>query len=222
MSEQQQGEDPKKQSSDEVEYELNPMTNAYCVFWFVICAVAILLKFSPDNYYTPRTVFEAPLLTQKECQILLEMADKAAKINYDEALIKYEALKATIEFKNSVLGANDEGVGENNDDVQPNQLLDEYNYLATDEVAVQDNLEENKTIIGLLSEPYGWQKTRHGIYPTTDLNIITDPFTKDDREWISNILNARLAPLIERIYGIPSSSIRANDVSHCNFLSLVF
>lgn len=28
----------------------------------------------------------------------------------------------------------------------------------------------NKTIEGLLWEPAGWQKHRHGAYPTTDLN----------------------------------------------------
>ena len=39
----------------------------------------------------------------------------------------------------------------------------------------------NKTMEGLLLEPEGWQKYRHQNYPTTDLNIITDPFSKVSR-----------------------------------------
>ena len=207
----------KQQKEDDkiVEYEINPMTTMYCVFWFLISVVYILLKYSPDNYYTPRSVFEAPLFTVDECNALLEMADKAANINYENAQIKYKELQSTIQFKQNILGSSsgsDDSGGSNNGPV----LLGDYDYLdVEDEIAVKDNLEENKTIMGLLSQPYGWQKTRHGIYPTTDLNIITDPFTKSDRLWIQNILNTRLAPLLERIYGIPATSIRANDVSGC-------
>ena len=220
-----------QQKEDEppiVEYEINPITTMYCVFWFVLSVVYILLKYSPDNYYTPRSVFEAPLFTVDECNKLLQMANVAAQINYENAKIKYKELQLTNQFKQNILGTsggsdNSDGDG-SGDDASSNSnghvLLGDnnYDYLDVDEedeiIAVKDNLDENKTIMGLLSEPYGWQKTRHGIYPTTDLNIITDPFTKSDRMWIQNILNSRLTPLIERIYGIPATSIRANDVSY--------
>jgi type IV secretory pathway protease TraF len=61
-------------------------------------------------------------------------------------------------------------------------------------------------------EPVGWQKTRHGSYPTTDLNLVTDPFTASDRAWIGNLLDRRLAPLLSRVFGVPPTAIRANDL----------
>ncbi|KAL3934911.1 MAG: hypothetical protein SGBAC_009470 [Bacillariaceae sp.] len=64
----------------------------------------------------------------------------------------------------------------------------------------------------ILMEPIGWQKKRHQIHSTTDLNVITDPFSKQDRQWINQKLNSRLAPTIERLYGVPQGSIRANDI----------
>ncbi len=69
------------------------------------------------------------------------------------------------------------------------------------------------TMMGYLKEPYGWQKTRHKFHPTTDLNLVTDNFTDEDRAWIQQKLDARLAPTLERIFGVPPSAIRANDVS---------
>jgi hypothetical protein len=64
----------------------------------------------------------------------------------------------------------------------------------------------------LYEEPYGWQKVRHEDYPTTDLNLITDPFEWDDQAFILGILDQRLAPIISRIYGIPIRSIQAQDI----------
>ena len=65
----------------------------------------------------------------------------------------------------------------------------------------------------LARDPVGWQKSRHASYPTIDLNLVTDPFTDQDREWLQTLLDKRLAPLLERIYGVVPSAIRANDVS---------
>lgn len=70
----------------------------------------------------------------------------------------------------------------------------------------------NATVQQLLMEPYGWNKLRHQEYPTTDLNLVTDPFTKEHRQWIQEKLDSRLAPLLQRIWGIPPNAIRANDV----------
>lgn len=75
----------------------------------------------------------------------------------------------------------------------------------------------NETIQLLLTEPKGWNKLRHQEYPTTDLNLVTDPFTKEHRAWLKEKMNARLAPIIQRIWGIPPESIRANDVRRVFF-----
>jgi hypothetical protein len=48
--------------------------------------------------------------------------------------------------------------------------------------------EANATITAWKKEPLGWQKMRHGNYPTTDLNMVIDPFTEQDREWLGDLL----------------------------------
>ena len=73
--------------------------------------------------------------------------------------------------------------------------------------------EVNTTTSAFLEDPYGWNKMRHSVYQTTDLNLVTDPFTNEDRDYISEKLHTRLSPLLQRIYGIPPSSVRCNDVS---------
>jgi hypothetical protein len=72
--------------------------------------------------------------------------------------------------------------------------------------------EANATITAWKKEPLGWGKMRHGNYPTTDLNMVIDPFTKQDREWLGDLLDRRLAPTLARVFGIPPNSIRANDM----------
>jgi hypothetical protein len=67
-------------------------------------------------------------------------------------------------------------------------------------------------VILLSQAPSGWKKDRHKLYPTTDLNLITDPFTHKDREWLASLFDSRLAPLIERAYGIWRGAVRANDI----------
>ena len=65
----------------------------------------------------------------------------------------------------------------------------------------------------IIKDPSGWKKDRHISYPTTDLNLVTDPFTTEDRAYLAERLNARLAPVVERVFGIARGAIRANDVS---------
>ncbi len=48
-------------------------------------------------------------------------------------------------------------------------------------------------------------------YPTTDLNVVLD-FNIEEKTFLSNILHARLSPLIERLYGVPRTSMRVNDM----------
>jgi hypothetical protein len=73
-------------------------------------------------------------------------------------------------------------------------------------------LQDKKTHDTLVLPPEGWQKARHGSYPTTDLNLVTDPFTKEDRQWLSDRLDSRLAPTLSRLYGVPIKSLRAADM----------
>lgn len=75
-----------------------------------------------------------------------------------------------------------------------------------------NNIIYNKTYQALLEEPIGWRKARHDSYPTTDLNLVTDAFTSQDRAYIQQIFDTRVAPTLSRIYGIPIQAIRANDV----------
>ena len=80
--------------------------------------------------------------------------------------------------------------------------------------AVDNNNNESSSSSSLLlDEPVGWQKKRHASYPTTDLNLVTDPFTPQDRAWLETILHQRLSPLLQRVYGVVPKAIRANDVS---------
>lgn len=82
--------------------------------------------------------------------------------------------------------------------------------------AAQRNLasppDNNETLAMLQRHPAGWQKARHGLYPTTDLNLVTDPFTAEDRDLLGGILDQRLAPVLERVFGVARGAIRANDL----------
>eukprot|EP00977_Amphora_coffeiformis_P017619 scaffold5828_cov168-Amphora_coffeaeformis.AAC.22 len=132
----------------------------------LLCSVVyVLFTNSPYNYFTPRRIFQAPLLTRDECQHVIAMAELAAQKN----------------------------IPDNDVNSSPSST-------------------NNTTANPLLQEPLGWQKTRHRNYPTTDLNLVTDPFTKEDRAWLRNLLDRRLAPSLERFFGIPPSAIRMNDL----------
>jgi hypothetical protein len=156
--------------------EMNPLIGAGCTVAFMCTFVWIMVKAAPDNRYTARGVFEAPLFSREECDFLVDMAERVADRNRKAA-----------EAEAAVLGM----------------------------PALNDTLE------GFLKEPLGWQKRRHNSYPTTDLNVMTDPFTKNDRAWIRQKLDARLAPTISRLFGVPQGAIRADDVSHKSTVYIV-
>jgi hypothetical protein len=136
---------------------------------YMMCVLYLLMTQNPSNYYSARRVFQAPLLTQAECQRIIDMSMAAAERNYEKAVDPQATVTAT-------------------------------------------SASANATRRDFQQEPLGWHKTRHGSYPTTDLNLVTDPFSNNDLEWISNLLHSRLAPTLARIYGVPPSSIRANDM----------
>jgi hypothetical protein len=64
-----------------------------------------------------------------------------------------------------------------------------------------------------LEFPQGWRKQQqHGGYPTCDLSLVHDSFTKQDRDYLSDLLDRRVAPIVSRIFDIPPSALRANDM----------
>jgi hypothetical protein len=142
--------------------EISEIANFLCIIGLIMTFCYIIVTGSPDNKYTTRGVFEAPLFTRDECNFLVDMAETVAQRNYEMA------------------------------QQSPN------------------NSSENDD--AMLLDPIGWQKKRHKVHSTTDLNVITDPFSREDRQWIKKKLDARLAPTIERLYGVPQGAIRANDV----------
>jgi len=71
--------------------------------------------------------------------------------------------------------------------------------------------EERKEAELVLKAPVGWKKERHSSYPTTDLNVVDD-LEKGDRNYLKGLLDARLSPLLERVFGVSRDSIRAYDM----------
>lgn len=64
----------------------------------------------------------------------------------------------------------------------------------------------------LLQEPLGWHKTRPEAYQTTDLQPALDPFEPHERDYLRSLLDRRLGPTVARIFGVPVTSIRAQDM----------
>jgi len=157
-----------------------------CIF-----IIFTILFFSNNNLFPARTVLIAPVFTKEECQQIIDMAHGAAQRNAKDAQREKDL------------------------------LLSEHPGFMDLELAEKDNdattgtdphLLQLKKLDSMLKEPSGWKKDRHDSYPTTDLNLVTDSFTPEDRAWLANKLNGRLAPLVERSFGIFRGSIRANDI----------
>ena len=64
-----------------------------------------------------------------------------------------------------------------------------------------------------LREPTGWQCRRHSVY---------HPSTPVVREYIFQKLDRRLAPLLERIFGVMPKTIGANDIFVVRYDALSF
>lgn len=167
---------------------LLPILNILCL---IVCF--FIVASSPNNSIAARAVYQAPLLTADECHHIIDMAHAAAERNVEIA--SKEAAKQEFLRGAGIISRVDD---EADDFVQQHHR----------------NNNEGQVVEGrtLLDEPKGWTKDRHTSYPTTDLNLITDSFTTNDREYLQRILDARLAPLLERVYGIGVGSIRANDM----------
>lgn len=72
-------------------------------------------------------------------------------------------------------------------------------------------MEEKKEADIFLKPPAGWKKQRHKSYPTTDLNVVDD-LEEVDRTYLQGLLDARLSPLLERVFGVSRDCIRAYDM----------
>ncbi len=161
----------------------------------IINLIYILILFgfiaaSPNNIDTSRRVYQAPLLHKDECQMIIDMAERAARRNVENSRKKLASLPS--DKQNDEKDKDLLFFGEFEEDAKPWE-------------------EEKENLEKLLKWPEGWKKDRHEFYPTTDLNVVLD-FQKQDLEKISKILHARLSPLLARIYGISKDSIRANDM----------
>ena len=167
---------------------LLPVLNILCL---IVCF--FIVASSPNNRVAARAVYQAPLLTADECRHIIDMAHAAAERNVE--LASKEAAKQEFLRGAGIISRVDD---EADDFIQQHQR----------------NSNEGQAAEGrsLLDEPKGWTKDRHTSYPTTDLNLVTDPFTPNDREFLKKILDARLAPILERVYGIAPGAIRANDM----------
>lgn len=149
---------------------------------FFLFILFFIIALSPNNIDTARRVYQAPLLTKEECQMIINMANRAAERNAIKAKKELASIPTFLDPNDSSIMVDHEELNEKKEELEK-----------------------------MLKWPTGWKKDRHKNYPTTDLNVVVD-FERKDLENISAILNARLSPLFERIYGITKDSIRANDM----------
>ena len=172
----------KPQETDAVEFSaiISNILTLLCIL-----SIFCILFFSNNNLFPARTILQAPMLTRDECKHVIDIANKAAKVNAEKAQKEKDLFMLA------------------NPDFNP--------YSSLDNIRDPDTIQFTKWKV-LLKDPSGWHKDRHAAYETVDLNIVTDPFTAEDRTWLAERLNSRLAPLIEKGFGIFRGAIRANDI----------
>ena len=165
-----------QQSRKETEevVEFSSLTSNMLTLLCIICIFGVLF-FSENNLFPSRTILQVPVFTKDECKYIIEMANTAAGRNVENAKKERELLMVE------------------------NPGLDTVKDTTSRDTRIHNKLH---VLDSTLSEPPGWKKGRHNAYPTTDLNLVTDPFTNEDRAWLADRLNARLAPIIERGFGI--------------------
>ena len=162
----------------------------------LICIIIIffITFLNDNNLFAARTIIQAPVFTREECQHVINMAHAAAQRNAESA----QRDKAALLLQHHDL---------KDEDITQTQ---QQHY---DNATYSEEQHKLNTLRSIIKEPSGWKKGRHTSYPTTDLNLVTDPFTAEDRAYLAERLNARLAPVVERAFGIARGAIRANDVS---------
>lgn len=167
----------------------------------LICIIVIffITFLNDNNLFAARTILQTPVFTREECQHIIDMAHAAAQRNAESA----QRDKASMLLQHHDL---------KDEDIIITQTQQQQHH---DNATTYYSEEQYKlnTLRSIMKEPSGWKKGRHSSYPTTDLNLVTDPFTAEDRAYLAERLNARLAPVVERAFGIARGAIRANDVS---------
>ena len=173
----------KKTRSEETPKMIPFWTTPLAVVGLVVTSILLVLYGSPYNAWLARRIFVAPLFTTDECQNILLRAHAAAQRNAQQAHLELELAKNSTDHPSSTSTTT-----------------------STNETTPADTWES------LLRPPVGWSKLRHKSYPTTDLNLVTDGFTSEDRAYVASLLDQRLAPLLSRLFGIPMRSIRSYDM----------
>jgi hypothetical protein len=164
----------------------------------LICIIVIffITFLNDNNLFAARTILQAPIFTREECQHIIDMAHAAAQRNAESA----QRDKASLLLQHHDL--KDEDIMTTTQQQQDGNATTTYS---------EEQYKLNK-LNSIIRDPFGWKKDRHTSYPTTDLNLVTDPFTAEDRAYLAERLNARLAPVVERAFGISRGAIRANDI----------
>mmetsp|Transcript_13993 Transcript_13993/g.28550 ORF Transcript_13993/g.28550 Transcript_13993/m.28550 type:complete len:533 (+) Transcript_13993:96-1694(+) len=173
---------------------INPITSNLLNILCIIL-VFIITFFNQNNLFPARTIVQTPVLTREECSYIIQMAHEAAERNSEIA--KREKASLILEQTELVneedISSKSQSDGNNTQTFTPEQI-------------------ELRKLNSIIKEPTGWKKDRHSSYPTTDLNYVVDPFTRDDRAYLAGKLNARLTPVIERTFGIARGALRASDI----------
>lgn len=173
--------------------EFSPMVSNVLTL-MCIMSMFIIVFSSQNNLFPARTVLVAPLFTPDECQQIIDMAHAAAERNANGAQEERELL-----------------LKQNPGLTNPQKSTHAHTEFGN-ESSFADARPKLQSLDKILRRPPGWKKDRHDMYPTTDLNLVTDGFTDEDRAWLSQRLDARLAPLVERGFGIFRGAIRAADM----------
>ena len=163
--------------------------------------IFLILFFNPNNLFGARTIIQTPVFTREECQYIIPMAHYASQRNAESA----QRDKTSLLLQHHELKDDEDVIMKTHKQQQDDDDNDNATYSKE-----QYQLHSLNSII---KDPSGWKKDRHISYPTTDLNLVTDPFTTEDRAYLAERLNSRLAPVVERVFGIARGAIRANDVS---------
>jgi len=131
--------DDKPQETDAVEFSaiISNILTLLCIL-----SIFCILFFSNNNLFPARTILQAPMLTRDECKHIIDIANKAAKVNAEKGQKEKDLFMLA------------------NPDFNP--------YKSIDNIRDKDTIKFTKWKV-LLKDPSGWHKDRHAAYETVDL-----------------------------------------------------
>ena len=132
----QHSTDDKPQETDAVEFSaiISNILTLLCIL-----SIFCILFFSNNNLFPARTILQAPMLTRDECKHIIDIANKAAKVNAEKAQNEKDLFMLA------------------NPDFNP--------YKSIDNIRDKDTIKFTKWKV-LLKDPSGWHKDRHAAYET--------------------------------------------------------